>query len=117
MKSAGGSASLHRRIYSVVARIPRGRVATYGQIAALAGLPRHARMVGQALHASPEDSDLPWQRVINSQGKISERPGAERQRTLLEEEGVIFVKDKVDMKKYGWRGPDEEDEPRQETLF
>jgi len=61
--------------------------------------------------------DVPWQRVINSLGKISERSGAERQRTLLEEEGVIFVKDRVDMKKYGWRGLAEEDEPKQETLF
>jgi alkylated DNA nucleotide flippase Atl1 len=55
--------------------------------------------------------------VINSQGKISARSGAERQRMLLEEEGVVFVKDKVDFKKYGWRGPGEEDEPRQESLF
>ena len=62
--------------------------------------------------------DVPWQRVINSQGKISPRPGgAEKQRILLEEEGVEFVKDKVDLKKYGWRGPDEADAPRQETLF
>ena len=61
--------------------------------------------------------DVPWQRVINSQGKISERAGAERQRQLLEEESVLFVKDKVDMKKYGWKGPAEADEPRQEALF
>ena len=61
--------------------------------------------------------DVPWQRVINSQGKISERAGAERQRQLLEEEGIVFVKDKVDMKKYGWKGPSEVDEPRQESLF
>ena len=61
--------------------------------------------------------DVPWQRVINSQGKISDRPGAEKQRQLLEEEGVVFVKDKVDMKKYGWKGPNESDEPRQVSLF
>jgi len=61
--------------------------------------------------------DVPWQRVINSQGRISERAGAERQRLLLEEEGVVFVKDKVDLKKYGWRGLGEMDEPRQESLF
>jgi len=61
--------------------------------------------------------DVPWQRVINSQGKISERAGAERQRQLLEKEGIVFVNDKVDLKKYGWRGLDETDEPRQETLF
>jgi methylated-DNA-protein-cysteine methyltransferase-like protein len=61
--------------------------------------------------------DVPWQRVINSQGKISERPGSEKQRQLLEEEGIVFVKDKVDMKKYGWQGLNEADEPRQEMLF
>jgi len=71
--------------------------------------------VGGAMAACPDD--VPWQRVINSQGKISERAGAERQRQLLEEEGVVFVKDKVDMKKYGWKGPGEADEPKQETLF
>ena len=61
--------------------------------------------------------DVPWQRVINSQGKISARPGAERQRQLLEEEGVLFVKDKVDLKKYGWKGPGDSDIPQQESLF
>ena len=73
------------------------------------------RWVGGAMANCPDD--VPWQRVINSQGKISERPGAERQRLLLEEEGVIFVKDKVDMKKYGWKGLDEADEPKQGSLF
>ena len=63
--------------------------------------------------------DVPWQRVINSQGKISPRPGgAEKQRLLLEQEGVEFdAKDRVDFKKYGWKGSDEVDEPRQESLF
>ena len=61
--------------------------------------------------------DVPWQRVINSQGKISERAGAERQRQRLEEEGIMFVKDKVDMKKYGWGGLDETDAPKQGNLF
>jgi alkylated DNA nucleotide flippase Atl1/3-methyladenine DNA glycosylase AlkD len=89
-----------------VARIPRGRVATYGQIAALARLPRHARMVGQALHASPEDSDLPWQRVINSEGEISPRamPGWDGfQRHLLENEGVRFdARGRIDLRRYLW---------------
>jgi len=65
--------------------------------------------------------DVPWQRVINSQGKISPRPGgAEKQRQLLEQEGVEFdAKDRVDLKKYGWNGLDEEDnvEPEQPNLF
>ena len=77
----------YRRIYAVVARIPKGCVATYGQIAKLAGLGRHARQVGYALHATPEDVVIPWHRVINAQGEVSLRkmPGCDRyQRALLE---------------------------------
>ncbi len=73
------------------------------------------RWVGGAMAACPDD--VPWQRVINSQGKISERPGAARQRTLLEEEGIEFVKDKVDWKKYGWKGTAGDEDPRQASLF
>ncbi len=79
------------RIYSVVRQIPPGKVATYGQIATLAGYYRQARQVGYALHAIPS-GDIPWQRVINAQGKISlnlEMGGA-IQRKLLENEGVVF---------------------------
>ncbi len=98
--------SLHDRIYAVVARVPRGRVATYGQVAALAGLPRHARLVGYALHALPEGSDLPWQRVINARGEVSPRamPGWDGyQRHLLEEEGVRFdAAGRVKLKRYLW---------------
>jgi len=64
--------------------------------------------------------DVPWQRVINSQGKISDRPGAEKQRLLLEQEGVEFdAKDRVDLKKYGWKGPSESEdvEPQQPKLL
>jgi methylated-DNA-protein-cysteine methyltransferase related protein len=60
--------------------------------------------------------DVPWQRVINAQGKISDRPGAQSQRQLLEAEGIVFVKDKVDLKVYQWRSPGREDEPRQAEL-
>lgn len=77
----------------MVRRIPRGRVATYGQVAALAGLPGHARQVGYALHALPRGTRLPWHRVINAQGEVSRRrrPGDElSQRLLLEREGVRF---------------------------
>lgn len=115
----------YEQVWNLVRRIPRGKVASYGQLALLIPPPVGVdfdsykafspRWVGGAMAACPDD--VPWQRVINSQGKISERPGAERQRTLLEEEGVEFVKDKVDMKKYGWKGLGEEDEPKQETLF
>ncbi len=89
--SAG--AGSYRKIYAVVRRIPRGRVATYGQVAALAGLPGHARQVGYALHALPEAEDVPWHRVVNAQGGVSPRsePGWEGvQRQLLEREGVPF---------------------------
>jgi methylated-DNA-protein-cysteine methyltransferase related protein len=115
----------YEQVWQLVRQIPRGKVASYGQIALMIPPPVGVdfesykafspRWVGGAMAACPDD--VPWQRVINSQGKISERPGAERQRTLLEEEGVIFLKDKVDMKKYGWKGPDEADQPKQEPLF
>lgn len=115
----------YEQVWNLVRQIPRGKVASYGQIALMIPPPVGVefesykafspRWVGGAMAACPDD--VPWQRVINSQGKISERSGAERQRILLEEEGILFVKDKVDMKKYGWKGPAEADEPRQETLF
>ncbi len=89
----GNASPLHERIYRVVRRIPRGRVATYGQVAELAGLPRQARLVGYALHALDGGADVPWHRVINARGEVSQRavPGDERlQRLLLEAEGVEF---------------------------
>ena len=100
--------SHYQRIYDVVRRIPEGRVATYGQVASLAGLPGHARQVGYALHAV-NDETVPWQRVINAQGKVSPRSsmGSEAatgfQRHLLEEEGVVFtLSGRVDLKRYRW---------------
>lgn len=93
-------------IYAVVRRIPEGRVATYGQVAALAGFPGHARQVGYALHALPEESDVPWQRVINAKGEVSERSegGWEHyQRHLLEEESIVFDQSgRVDLDRYRW---------------
>jgi methylated-DNA-protein-cysteine methyltransferase related protein len=98
----------YERIYAVVARIPRGKVASYGQVAALAGLPRHARQVGYAMSAIPEGRDLPWQRVVNSKGEVSRRAlsfDEPRQRFLLEKEGVRFGKGgRIDLERYGWRG-------------
>lgn len=97
----------HEKIYAVVRRIPRGRVATYGQIAELAGLAGHARQVGYAMAALPSASAVPWQRVINAAGMVSRRkmPGAElSQRQLLEREGVKFdAKGRVNLKKVRWR--------------
>jgi len=94
------------RIYAVVRRIPRGRVATYGQVAALAGLDGHARQVGYALHALPTDNELPWHRVVNARGEVSPRSGGdshELQRMLLEAEGVEFdARGRMDLKRFGW---------------
>ncbi len=80
-------------IYRAVRSVPRGRVASYGQIAELAGLEGHARQVGYALHALPDGSGVPWHRVINAKGEISPRSAGdshELQRMLLEAEGVKF---------------------------
>jgi len=97
----------YQQIYTVVRRIPRGRVATYGQVADLAGLPGHARQVGYALHALPDRTVVPWHRVINARGEVSRRsePGAElSQRMLLEREGVRFdVRGRVPLRNYRWR--------------
>jgi len=119
----------YEQVWNLVRQIPSGKVASYGQIALMIPPPMGVdfdsykafspRWVGGAMAACPDD--VPWQRVINSQGKISPRPGgAEKQRLLLEQEGVEFDdKDRVDFKKYGWKGPNEEDqvEPQQPNLF
>jgi methylated-DNA-protein-cysteine methyltransferase related protein len=95
------------RIYAVVRRVPHGRVATYGQIAELAGLPGHARQVGYALHALPDESRVPWHRVLNAAGAVSLRrvPGSElTQRQLLEREGVRFdARGRVALARVRWR--------------
>ncbi len=95
----------HERIYVVVRRIPKGKVATYGQIARIVGRCT-ARMVGYAMAAVPEGSRVPWQRVINAQGMISARSGGdgdERQRVMLEKEGVMFdAKGRVDLTVFQW---------------
>lgn len=100
--------ALYDRFYAVVRAIPRGRVATYGQVARLAGLPRHARHVGYALQALPEASrGVPWQRVVNASGEVSPRchPDAvERQRVLLEREGVVFGPGgRIPLRRFGWK--------------
>ena len=119
----------YEQVWELVRQIPRGKVAAYGQIALMLPPPNGVefeaykafgpRWVGGAMAACPDD--VPWQRVINSQGKISPRPGgAEKQRLLLEQEGVEFdAKDRVDLKKYGWKGLSDGDivEPQQPSLF
>ena len=98
-----------QRFYEVVREIPEGRVATYGQVAALAGYPGHARQVGYALHALPgDDHDVPWQRVINAKGEVSPRSEPEYeglQRAMLEAEGVLFdARGRVDLERFRWEG-------------
>ena len=93
-------------IYSVVMSIPGGTVATYGQVAAIAGLAGRARQVGYALRCLPDDSGVPWHRVVNAKGEISRRgsPGSEfEQRALLEEEGIVFNKrNRLPLEQYQW---------------
>lgn len=101
-----GSPSNYQLIYATVRQIPRGRVATYGQVAALSGLPRQARQVGYALHALPESTTLPWHRVVNAKGKISlDADGECLQRRRLEKEGVKFnARGGIDLHHYRWEG-------------
>lgn len=105
--------TFNRQVWAVVRRIPRGRVASYGQVAKLVPLPPGvdpqtylaygARWVGSAMARCP--ADVPWQRVLNAKGEISLRAGAQEQRRLLEAEGVRFdARGRVDLAQYGWHG-------------
>jgi methylated-DNA-protein-cysteine methyltransferase related protein len=115
----------NERVWNLARAVPRGKVTTYGQLAMMlappAGVDSEAyrafgpRWVGGAMAGCPDD--VPWQRVINSQGRISQRPGAEKQRELLEAEGVVFANDRVDFKKYGWSGNDNAGLPEQKQLL
>lgn len=103
------SKPIYQQIRQLVRQIPRGKVATYGQIAAhLDGC--SARMVGYAMAGLPPDSDVPWHRVINASGRISPRGNWEssaRQRSLLELEEVVFrPNESIDLNRFGWKGPD-----------
>ena len=93
------------KIYEVVKNIPKGKVATYGQVARLAGNPHWSRVVGYALHVNPDPSTIPCHRVVNREGKVAEAfafGGGEVQRQLLETEGVVFeTNGRVDLKKHG----------------
>jgi methylated-DNA-protein-cysteine methyltransferase-like protein len=105
---ASPSANRYERIYSVVARIPRGRVATYGQVARLAGLAGHARLVGYALSALEEGSRIPWHRVVNARGRVSARgdgsPMCDVQRLRLERERVRFYEGlSIPLDVFRWR--------------
>ena len=96
-----------KSVWQVVQGIPHGHVLTYGEVARLAGMSRAARRVSQAMRRAPRGMTLPWHRVVNAQGKISfpaDSPGFLRQKDLLEEEGVVFIKGKIDLDRYGYQG-------------
>ena len=97
--------SAFEQIYDIVKQIPPGKVATYGQIATLAGNKRWSRVVGYALHANPDPEHIPCHRVVNRMGEVSKAfafGGENRQITLLENEGIQLEGNKVDLKKYQW---------------
>ena len=106
--SSASTAELTQMIIAVVVQIPYGKVASYGQIAKLAGLPRHARLVGRVLGQLEAGHDIPWYRVINAQAKISlkqlDEYGQNIQQHKLLQEGVCFRGDRVDLKRYQWDG-------------
>ena len=99
--------SVFHKIYTVVSKIPKGKVATYGQVALLAGNPRWSRVVGYALHVNPEPFVISCHRVVNREGRIAESfafGGGDAQRTLLENEGIVFESDgHIDLKKFQWK--------------
>jgi methylated-DNA-protein-cysteine methyltransferase-like protein len=93
------------QIYAAIRRIPRGKVCTYGGVAELARMPRRARLVGTVLRRTPRTVNVPWYRVINASGRISFPKGSaafERQRTHLEEEGVTFIRGRIDLARHAW---------------
>lgn len=100
------TSTFHQRAVAVIKRIPKGRVATYGQVAAMAGNPRAARQITRVLNSSSKKERLPWQRVINREGRISLRPGEgyEQQKGMLLDEGVRFDRDdRIDLARFGWK--------------
>lgn len=105
----------NQAVWDIVSRVPAGKVVTYGQIARMIAVPGSAnlrtyealgpRWVGAAMAKCPDD--LPWQRVVNAQGRVSPRPGADSQQALLEEEGIVFgTSGRIDLRLYGWDGSD-----------
>jgi methylated-DNA-protein-cysteine methyltransferase-like protein len=96
----------HRAVWRLVARVPRGKVVTYGQVAVLLGAPRAARQVGSAMKRCPPG--VPWHRVLNARGGISRRPNLGAmltQRVLLEQEGIRFRRGRADLERDRWAGP------------
>jgi methylated-DNA-protein-cysteine methyltransferase-like protein len=99
------TSSLKEEIWQIIAAIPPGSAATYGQIARLAGYPNHARYVGTTLKNLPHDSRLPWHRVVNSKGQLSFTVHSQpwlKQKNRLEAEGIVFLGDSFSLKKFQW---------------
>jgi len=100
------STELKESVWQIVAAIPRGQVATYGQVARLAGYPSHARYVGTILKNLPKDTLLPWYRVVNGKGKLSfprHSHAWKAQKKNLEAEGLVFVGDGFSLKTHQWQ--------------
>jgi methylated-DNA-protein-cysteine methyltransferase related protein len=98
--------SPEQRVYIALAAVPSGTVVTYGQLAELAGLPRAARMVGRILGNLPNETQLPWHRVVNATGEISlpeNSPSFKTQKARLQEEGVVLTNNRVSLKKFNWQ--------------
>jgi methylated-DNA-protein-cysteine methyltransferase-like protein len=105
---AGEPAAPDAAILAIVAAIPRGRISTYGRIAERAGLPRRARLVGRVLARLPSNTQVPWHRVTAAGGRIAFPPGSSshrRQRARLLDEGIVVLKGRVDIERYGWSTP------------
>jgi len=102
------AAAADAAILAIVAAIPRGRISTYGRVAERAGLPRRARLVGRVLSRLPADTRVPWHRVTAAGGRIAFPPGSSshrRQRARLLDEGIVVLKGRVDIERYGWSTP------------
>ena len=114
----------YEQVWAIVRQIPRGKVATYGQLTKMLPKPDSisdddyqiyaSRWVGLAMAACPDD--VPWQRVVNSQGKIS-HPEAGKQKDLLEKESIFFSRDKIDLNEFQWLNSEQRDKPAQGRLF
>lgn len=103
MKQEGNS---YQKIYEVVKQIPKGNVATYGQVAALAGNRRWSRVVGYALHVNPNSEEIPCYRVVNREGRLSDAfafGGVNQQKLLLEADGIEVIDNHVDIERYQWK--------------
>jgi methylated-DNA-protein-cysteine methyltransferase-like protein len=106
---SGAHSAVREQIYAAVRRIPPGRVATYGGIAALAGVPGRARLVGTCLREAPRGIRLPWHRVVNASGRVSLPVGGAahaRQRRLLAAEGVALIPGRIPLDRWGWPAQD-----------